>query len=207
MKKRVIYLLVGIILALISFIYDVQMIQFVESIRNFYLDYIFVGITFASSGIIIFFFLTSLFLWQEHKRKWIPPLWLSLGFSIIMSYIIKVLVHRARPFQEGIVSVLGIGQYFMQNNVLTWNFSMPSFQSILVFSALPILDKEFPKFKYIWFVFACLVAFSRVYFGLHYFSDVIIGGIVGYSIGLYFVYIEEKYGLGSKILRKLKIEK
>jgi len=209
MKKRVFVsiILIGIILALISFIYDSEIISFISSLRNFYLDYLFISIAFASQSIIIFFVLTSLFLWQEHKRKWIFPLWLTLALSTIISYIVKVLIHRPRPFQAGVVSVLGLGVYLMKNSFLTWNFSFPSFQAMLVFSALPILDKEFPKFKYIWMIFACFVALSRVYFGLHYMSDVIAGAIIGYLLGALFVYIEGRYKLGEKIMNKMKIKK
>ena len=209
MKKRVFVsiILIGIILTLVSFIYDSEIISFISLLRSFYLDYLFISIAFASQSIIIFFVLTSLFLWQEHKRKWIFPLWLTLALSIIISYIVKVLIHRPRPFQAGVVSVLGLGVYLMKNSFLTWNFSFPSFQAMLVFSALPILDKEFPKFKYIWLIFACFVALSRVYFGLHYMSDVITGAIIGYLLGALLVYAEGRYKLGGKIMKKMKIKK
>ena len=102
------------------------------------------GMTFISSEIIIFFFLTSLFLWQERKRKWILPLWLSLGLSALISFLLKIAVQRPRPFQTGIVSVLPVLE---KSSHLIWNFSFPSFQTMLGFCAVPILSKEFPKFK------------------------------------------------------------
>ena len=207
MKKRVMYLLIGVALAFISFIYDKQIIRFVGSLRHINIDYFLISMAFASNVVLIFFFLTSLFLWKEHKRKWILPLWATLAFAVIVSYILKVLIHRPRPFQIGIVSVLGIAVYLMKESFLVWNFSFPSFQAVLVFSALPILDKNFPKFKYIWFVFACLVAFTRIYFGLHYMSDIISGAIIGYTLGLIFVSIENRYEIGERLMKKLKIKK
>ena len=83
-----------------------------------------------------------------------------------------------------------------------WNFSFPSFQAMLVFCALPILSKEFPKIKWFWIVFACLVAFSRVYFGLHFLSDVIIGGILGYLIGMLVIKLENKKKFINRIFRR-----
>ena len=74
---------------------------------------------------------------------------------------------------------------------------------MFVFSALPVLSKEFKKLKYAWLVFACLVAFSRVYFGLHYLSDVLGGAIIGYLIGWGIVIIEEEKGWGKKLMKKL----
>ena len=137
MKKKVIYALIGIILGLVSLIYDAQIMGLISSLRSIYLDYLFIGFTFLGNAIVIFFILTSLFMWQEHKRKWIFPLWASLALSIIISFILKVLVHRPRPFEVGIVSVLGIAVYLMKDSFLTWNFSFPSSHSSLAFSAKP----------------------------------------------------------------------
>ena len=186
MKKKTIIdislILVTLILVsiLVSFFYDSYIVKSIASVRNSLFDDILLGITFVSSEIIIFFFLTSLFLWQERKRKWILPLWLTLFITIVVSFLLKIAVKRSRPFQQGIVETLPILQ---SANFLTWNFSFPSFQAMMVFSAVPILNKEFPRFKYVWIAFACLVALSRVYFGLHYMSDVLLGGVIGYAIG------------------------
>lgn len=194
-------------LSILAYSYDAIIIKFISSLRRIYLDYAFLSVAFASNAFIIFFFLTSLFLWKEHKRRWILPLWLSSFFAVIVSYLIKVIVARPRPFQKGLVSALQIAIYFVKDNFSTWNFSFPSFQAVLVFSALPVLNKEFRKLKYIWFVFACLVAFSRTYFGLHYLSDVLAGALIGYFIGFVMVKIEERYDLGLKVMRKLGISR
>ena len=150
-------------------------------------------------------FLTSLFLWRERKRRWIIPLWLTSFIAVAVAYLLKVGIARPRPFQTESVSVLQIAFHFMRNNFNTWNFSFPSFQAMLVFCALPILGREFKKFKYIWLVFACLVAFSRVYFGVHYLSDIMAGAVIGYLIGYVMVLIEEKYGFGKKVMKRLRL--
>ena len=74
---------------------------------------------------------------------------------------------------------------------------------MLVFCAIPILDKEFPKLKYFWIAFAVLVAFSRIYFGLHFLSDVIAGGLIGYLIGIFIVNLEKEKKFGEKIYGKI----
>lgn len=186
--------------AILSFIFDNLIIQNSSGLRNVFLDEVFLGITFVSSEIIIFFFLTSLFLWQEHKRKWILPLWLTLFFSALLSFILKIMIQRPRPFQLDLVSIPGM---LMSKSYELWNFSFPSFQAVLVFSALPILAKEFKKIKWFWGVFAILVALSRVYFGLHFLSDVILGGILGYLIGIFIIRLEEKNKFGEKIYNRI----
>ena len=87
------------------------------------------------------------------------------------------------PYQLELVSV---AQGLAENAHKVWDFSFPSFQAMMVFCAVPLLSKEFPKFKYVWVIFACLVAFSRVYLGVHFLSDVIAGALIGYMIG-YFI--------------------
>ncbi len=198
-------LVLSIVLCVIIFSYDLLIIKIIEKTRNILLDYCFLSVTFASNVFIIFFFLTTLFLWKEHKRRWIFPLWLSSFFALAISYGLKILIKRPRPFQEDIVSVLGIVFHFLGNSFTSWNFSFPSFQAVLVFSALPILNKEFKRFKSIWLIFACLVAYSRVYFGVHYLSDVFAGAIIGYLIGFIAVFIEEKYSIGMKVVKRLKL--
>jgi len=200
MKKRLLVAFISILLSLtaiyLSFFFDVNISLFFASLRNHYTTVFLLGLTFLSNIIILFFFLTSLFLWQEHKRRWIFPLWLSLLFSIVVSYILKILIARLRPFLFPALSILAIT---FKNNYLTWNSSFPSFHAVLVFSALPILSKEFRKLKYIWLIFAVIIALSRVYLGAHFFSDVLCGALIGYLIGLIFVKIEEKYKLGEKL--------
>ena len=78
---------------------------------------------------------------------------------------------------------------------------------MLVFAALPLLNKEFKKFRYIWLAFAILIGLSRAYFGVHYLSDVFSGAIIGYLIGLSMVLLEEKYGIGLKLMRKFRISR
>ena len=182
---------------ILSFVFDNLIVQNISKLRNVFTDEVFLGITFISSEIIIFFFLTSLFLWQEHKRKWILPLWLTLGESAILSFILKFAIQRLRPFQQDLVS---IPEMLASKSYEIWNFSFPSFQAMLVFWALPIISKEFPKIKWVWIIFAGLVAFSRIYFGLHFLSDVIVGGILGYLIGVLVIRAENKKSFVRRVL-------
>jgi undecaprenyl-diphosphatase len=199
-KREVIFFLAAIACILTSVYFDSQISQAVSLARNSFLDNILIGITFASSAVIIFFVLTSLFLWKEHKRKWILPLWFTLAFSAIASFVLKITVHRMRPYQLGVVTAL---PFLQEASHTVWDFSFPSFQAILAFCSIPILNKEFPRFRYVWIAFACLVALSRVYFGVHFLSDVIAGALIGYLIGTVVVKGEKEYKLSEKILRKI----
>jgi undecaprenyl-diphosphatase len=199
-NKSVLFVIIIIAFIFVSLYFDNALIKDVSLLRSGILDSFFLAITFVSSEIIIFFILTSLFLWNERKRRWIFPLWMSLGISAIVAFILKISVQRARPFQLGLVSLLPSLQ---EASFSTWNFSFPSFQSMLPFCAIPILSEQFPKLKKFWIVFAVLVAFSRVYFGLHFISDVIAGGLIGYLIGVIVVKEEKENRFGQKIYDKI----
>jgi undecaprenyl-diphosphatase len=196
-------IIVGMLISFIVFIslyFDSEIVTGISLIRNSFLNEFFIGMAFISSSIIIFFFLTGLFLWKKNKRKWILPLWFSFGLSVVISFLLKISVQRPRPFQLGIVSILSALE---KNSHLIWNFSFPSFHVMLVFCSIPILSKEFPKLKYLWIVFAGLIAFSRIYFGLHFLSDVIAGGLIGYLIGAIIVNIEKENKFWEKIYKKI----
>ena len=198
-KKEVLFVGIIVILAILSFLYfDESISQCFENIRNYFLTDLFMGITYVSSGVIIFFILTSLFLWKEHKRKWILPLWITLALSAIVSFLLKIVIQRSRPYQIGVVSSL-----LEEASHNIWNFSFPSFQTMLAFCAIPILSKEFPKLKNAWVIFAVLIAISRVYLGVHFMSDILIGGLIGYFLGIFVIKYEEKTKFCGKIYKKI----
>ena len=194
--KGVVWGLVILFAIIISFYLDLVIVRGVSFLRNGILNDFFLGLTTISSSIIIFFFLTSLFLWGEHKREWILPLWATLALSAAVGFALKVIIRKQRPFQVGVVSVLPILE---KASHAVWNSSFPSFHAMLVFCAIPILSKQFKKFKYVWIGFAVLIAFSRIYFGLHFLSDVIVGGLLGYVLGMIVVRLEKEYKWGKKV--------
>ena len=167
------------LLLLLAFYFDKQVVYIISLTRNAVLTDFFMGVAFISSLLVIFVFLTLLFI-QNHKRKWIIPLWATLIVDVIIGFLLKIMIQRSRPFELGLISLI---EGLEKSSYYLWNFSFPSFQALMIFSAIPFLSKEFPKFKYVWIVFACVVALSRVYLGVHFLSDVIAGALIGYFIG------------------------
>ncbi len=197
-KRAIAAFCIAVAAIFLSFYFDDKIIKFVSLFRSVLLDKFFLGITLIGSEIMIFFVLTSLFLWNENKRRWILPLWLTLFFSTAVSFLLKVSVHRLRPYQTEIVSTLS---FLQESSHLTWSFSFPSSHALIAFSTIPLLSREFPKLKYAWLIFAVLVAFSRAYFGLHYLSDVLSGALIGYAIGFFIVKYEEENKIRERIYR------
>ena len=131
-------------------------------INNPIFDYFLAWITHVGSVFIVLLFMTTLFMWAENKRKWIPLLWLGAFLSGVFSYLIKAIVQRPRLVIPGLLA----------------GSSFPSAHAAIAFATVPILDKEFPKLKWFWIGFAILVGVSRVYFQYHYLSDVFAGPLL-----------------------------
>lgn len=199
-KKGVVIGAIVIIAFFVSFYFDKSLVKYVSLLRNDILDRFFFGLTYVSSEAIIFLILTSLFLFKDNKRRWVFPLWLTLGASALASFILKITVQRLRPFQLGIVPILG---KLSEASYDIWNFSFPSSHAMIAFCAIPILSKQYPKLKNVWIGIAVLIALSRVYLGLHFFSDVIAGGFIGYGIGMIIVKLEKEEKFGEKIYNKI----
>src|SRR3989338_7108793 len=174
---------------LLSLKFDNSIVKFASELQNPLLDKFMLVVTYAGSVIVVLFVLTSLFLLHEHKRKWLFPLWMSLLSSFAVVAALKLVFIRVRPYYIGFPTL----KVLVQTQGLLAS-SFPSLHAAVAFAALPILDREFPRLKFFWLVFACLVGFSRVYFSLHYMSDVLAGAFLGYFIGLAAVRLEERYG-------------
>ncbi|HOW36953.1 MAG TPA: phosphatase PAP2 family protein [Candidatus Pacearchaeota archaeon] len=199
-KKLILFAIAFVLIIFLATLIDNQFIQLVYSLRNSFLTNSFLGFTIISSEIVSFLFLTILFLWQRKTRKWVAPLWFSFSLSVIASFILKITVQRLRPFQQDLIYLLPALE---SSNFLTWNFSFPSFQTMFAFCAIPILNKNFPRFKYFWIAFALLVGFSRIYLGLHFLSDVLAGAFLGLAIGEIIVLIEQKNSFWEKSYKKI----
>ncbi len=200
MKSKIKLICILILLTFISFFVDKFITKGFLFIRNIPLNNILMAINYLGNEIIIFFVLTGLFLAYK-KKKWVLPLWTVFALSALVSFILKVITSRARPFQQAIIATLPV---LTKMSHFSWNLSFPSFNTMFVFCALPFIQKEFPKLKNIWLIFALLVALARVYFGLHFMSDVLAGGLIGYLLGVWIIDLKTKRKFFNKTIKKIK---
>ena len=114
---------------------------------------------------------------------------LSMGAgALITNVCLKNLVARPRPYEvvEGLVPLIG----------KPTDYSFPSGHTCASFACALVLYRILPK-KYgvPAVILASLIAFSRLYVGVHYPSDVFFGAVLGILIGLIFFWIfgEKKY--------------
>ena len=192
-QKIIICAIFAAVIVAISFLFDALAQSFTHLLKNSVFDIIFGWITNFGSVFVVLIVMTSLFLWEKKKREWIPTLWVSYVAAIILVSVLKLLIARERPIETEFFPIIDM------LNIYLLNYAFPSMHAAAAFAAIPILDREYPTLKKFWIIFAVLVAFSRLYFDKHYLSDVLAGGFIGFGIGAFFVWLEQK----TKVFKKL----
>lgn len=115
----------------------------------------------------------------ELAGKWMVASMLLVGF---WTHTLKLLIGRPRPrgfVFEGFWAPIG-------PHLLPASFdSFPSGHSMAVFALLPLLIALLPRFRKLLLGVGVFVALGRVYGGNHFLSDILAGGLIGWSIGSY----------------------
>ncbi len=166
----------------------VLFIFFNSSIANPIFDYIMPIITdwdkFLVSRIILgIIFIYLLFFQGTKGRKLVLLLFLTILIADqLSSSVIKQLVARPRPCH------LNNGRYIVENLRLLVScgsgFSFPSSHAVNHFAVAVILSYNYRNFKIFFYLFATIIAFTRVYNGVHYPFDVVFGAIIGCLIAV-----------------------
>jgi len=177
------------VLVIIGFFIDDFIVDLIHSIQAPPLVSFFHYITNPGFVVLLLLIITTLFMWADKKRGWIIPMWFSVAIAGIIGYIIKFIVARPRLIPQ---FILGIPDY-----------SFPSFHAMFCFCLIPILDREYKALKWFWVSLGLLIAFSRMYLDLHYFSDVVAGIMLGYAIGHFVIFLRLKL-IGAKMKKLVK---
>jgi undecaprenyl-diphosphatase len=123
----------------------------------------------------------AVFVWRGKKQALIV---LGLGVLVaaisdpLSSRVLKEIFGRPRPchpelFVEGGRFLIGMRR----------SLSFPSTHSMNMFSVAMMLYCFYPKFWMYFFPFAALIAYSRVYCGMHFPADILAGAAFGCLLG------------------------
>lgn len=163
--KGLIILGIAILLLIISFIFDSQVIFLINSLKTPCLNSFFSWLIFLEKDIIFYpliIIVTLLLLFLTKRKIKILPYILSLIVVIIVTFVLKTIIARPRP-------------NFSSND------SFPSGHTSFLFTSLPYFS-GIRILQIIWIIISCLLVLARIWFNFHYLSDIIAGIIVGYCI-------------------------
>lgn len=109
----------------------------------------------------------------------------------LSSNFIKDFVRRTRPCHvlQGVHLLVGCND----------SFSFPSSHAVNNFAGAFFFSHFYPKLKYGLYTGAFLMAISRIFCGVHYFSDILGGAVIGLLIGWGFIVLWEKINSRLKL--------
>jgi undecaprenyl-diphosphatase len=155
-------------------------------------------ITNHNHWILLYILVVVSLLWKGGKKGRICVLLLFIIIALsdqISSSLIKEAVGRIRPCHV-----------FSDINLLVpcgGGKSFPSSHAVNNFSAALVLSYFYREYKWIFFSIATLMAFSRVYVGVHYPFDVICGAIIGLLISFSIILVYKWFSKKVKFFQVL----
>lgn len=122
---------------------------------------------------------------------------LALTSAGLLVQSLKILIGRARPFMNFGDSYF-IGPHLFQNGF----DSFPSGHATASFAIATFFTVCYPSLKYLLLPLALLISISRVVYGHHFLTDVIVGGIIGAGIGLFVAKKLKRWIESNKVRRE-----
>ena len=148
--------------------------------------------TYISIAVVLMVLITSIVKSSKSIRKQFIVLASVLILVAIISQALKILVYRTRPFTT---------YPFVEKLSDGGGSSFPSGHTLEAFAMAASLSLLFSKKKLIIpvYVWAMLVAYSRLALGVHYPSDVLAGIFIGTLIGWIVPWMFSRYNSKGKI--------
>ena len=175
-------------LTALSFLIDDQIYSLMVLFQNPFLDKImFFFSSLGGLAIGLPFILIALLLLEANKKgKIASNLLIAVIVDLIIVAFLKIIVGRERPQTEQIA------------NLEVYLPSFPSAHSSRAFAIFNTLNKYYSK-PFLFYSIASLIAISRIYFRVHYLSDVMAGLVIGLVVSDFVV----ENNIGERISKKL----
>ena len=156
--------------------FELDVLLFIQSMRTDLLNMLFQGVTMLGEEIIIVLLVAVLYFCID--KFFAQKLLYTLLTSIGINGIVKNLVKFPRPFSTGKITCVREGT--------ATGYSFPSGHAQSFATTSTTIAK---KVKKVWVaiivgILIALVAFSRLYLGAHYPSDVVVGAVLGITIAI-----------------------
>jgi undecaprenyl-diphosphatase len=165
---------------------DTILFQYINNLagRNLMVDA--AGIFFAKYAEYPLLGALSIFLFIASKKYW-PMVWQSFVAAIFSRFIVTELIRflwaRQRPFVGNDVHLL-IGEVNQ--------FSFPSGHAAFYFALSAVVYSYNKKAGILFFATSFLIAVARIFVGVHWPSDIIVGALIGVLSGVLVVHFFRK---------------
>ncbi len=179
---------------------DLWLFHFFNStIANLIFDKLMPFITDQKNWNLVYIFLIGWLLWKGGTTGRICAIALLIGVGIsneISSHFLKNLFERPRPCHslENLRLLVDCGP----------GKSFPSSHAVNNFVMAGLLSYFYKEYKLVLFILAGMVAFSRVYIGVHYPFDIIGGALIGLFLAHIYIIILHPIKIKFEIKNSLK---
>ena len=164
---------------------DVAIFYFInDDMKNIFLDWVMPILTEKKNWFPLFGILYVMLLWKGGKKGRTAALLIIAVILLsdqLSSSFFKPMFQRLRPCValENVNMLIG----------LKTSYSFPSSHATNSFATAVFFSYYYPAGKWTYLIFAVLIAFSRVYVGVHYPFDVLIGAALGSICALVIIYV------------------
>ena len=172
----------------ISFI-DSSVYNFLISFKNDSLTNFFRFITkFSNVAFLVIFVLIVLLILRNKDAVFVI---FNLIFLRLLNYVIKVIIRRDRP---NILRLIKIGEYSFPSGHAMISMGVYGYLIYLIYKKI-----NNPYIKYLGIIILSLliilIGISRIYLGVHYFSDVVAGYTLSLIYLIIFIRVRSKYNV------------
>ncbi|MEI6042174.1 MAG: phosphatase PAP2 family protein [bacterium] len=169
---------------------DLDVLNFIPSIRNAFGIKIAIFVSAIGSPQAFFLFMVGfcLLFWLHKKPYHLVQFVITVASGSLIVYLMKIWIARPRP-AEALVEVSGY-------SFPSWHAAASTlFCSLIIFAYKNHFKNPILRFVFISFfaISALAISFSRVYLSVHYLSDVVVGIILGLFLSSLSVFIFENF--------------
>lgn len=163
---------------------DNEIHKYIVALRNETLTNIMLIITNICSVLVLTIISIALILFLKQKRI-SSYIMLNLVNSIVLSHIFKIIIRRERPIEINLIEESGFS-YPSGHSIVSM-----AFFGLLAYLIYKNMKNKVKKTLLIisLLITICLIGFSRIYLGVHYFSDVLGGFLFSISYLMIFINI------------------
>jgi undecaprenyl-diphosphatase len=164
---------------------DTDLLLFFNSLHADWLDPVAIIVTKTEAWIPLYLFLVYLLIRNYKKEAWMPVVGIAVTILLadqITSGLMKPYFARLRPSQEPALQ----GLIHLVNGYKGGSFSFASSHAANTLGTATFFWLFFrSQYRWIWllFIWAFIMTYTRLYLGVHYPTDILVGGIIGILSG------------------------